>query len=323
MTDNNELLTDFVNLSHQQMEDKYHKKYDTLRKFANACGVNRKHIIGGRPPIYMDWKLMHQEYESGKTLHELKNKYKVSASVIAKNFNSLGLKIRNLDGKCGHRRYNFDEAFFEKVDTEAKAYIFGFIMADGCLYSGKKNNNLLRVNIHKDDMEILQFMKSEMKSESPINLLKNNSIDIKLFSQKMYDDLVKLGCTERKSLTLQFPIIDDVLLPHFIRGYFDGDGTITFSCKNKSVKTFNATFYSSYDFCSSLNKIMNIKFGFGPKAITKMGNIAKVSYSSFDEIRKMHGMLYSSSTFWLKRKRDKMEELMHRLANQRSQVIKS
>ena len=318
----NDFLSDFVNLSHQQLEDKYHKKYDTLRKNANKMGVSRNHIKGGRPLLNMDWNLLHNEYNNGATLHELKIKYKISVNTITKNFNRFGMEIRNLDGKCGHRKYKFDENFFERIDTEAKAYIFGFIMADGCLYSGKKNNHLMRINIHKDDMEILQIIKREMNSESPIKLLKNNSIDIKLFSKKMYDDLVNLGCTERKSLTLQFPSVSDNILFHFIRGYFDGDGTITSSLKNDKIKWFNLSFYSSHNFCNSLNHILHKKIGFNLKTITKVGKISKLSYTSLNDIQKMYKILYSSSTLYLKRKRTKMEEIIRLVENQRN-FIKS
>lgn len=53
-----------------------------------------------------------------------------------------------------------------------------------------------------------------------------------LRSQKTVDDLKQLGCIERKSLILKFPTEEQVpfdLLHHFIRGYFDGDGSIFYT----------------------------------------------------------------------------------------------
>ena len=44
-----------------------------------------------------------------------------------------------------------------------------------------------------------------------------------------FSDLNKLGVVERKSLILTFPTEQQVpkhLMPHFIRGYFDGDGSV-------------------------------------------------------------------------------------------------
>ena len=49
---------------------------------------------------------------------------------------------------------------------------------------------------------------------------------IVLNSKKMAQDLVKLGITPRKSLTLKPPIIDKQYYLAYILGYFDGDGSI-------------------------------------------------------------------------------------------------
>lgn len=40
----------------------------------------------------------------------------------------------------------------------------------------------------------------------------------------------------KKSHTVQFPILEKVLVKHFVRGYFEGDGTITAANKPKSKK---------------------------------------------------------------------------------------
>lgn len=53
-------------------------------------------------------------------------------------------------------------------------------------------------------------------------------------SPKMVSDLEKWRCVPRKSLKIDsFPHIDASLYSHFIRGYFDGDGCLSY------VKTEN------------------------------------------------------------------------------------
>ncbi len=45
----------------------------------------------------------------------------------------------------------------------------------------------------------------------------------------MCNDLIGHGATIRKSLTLTFPThLDEKLIKHFLRGYFDGDGCINY-----------------------------------------------------------------------------------------------
>ncbi len=102
--------------------------------------------------------------------------------------------------KTGYRKYNLNHDYFESIDSEAKAYFLGFIFADGCV-SLSDQNFLLRIEIHKDDVEVLDGFKKHIESTSPIkNNLKRNSINIRLYSKKLIKDLLRIGCVERKSL---------------------------------------------------------------------------------------------------------------------------
>jgi intein-encoded DNA endonuclease-like protein len=67
-------------------------------------------------------------------------------------------------------------------------------------------------------------------------------------SRKIYNDIIKLGGQPRKSLNSVFPRIPKKYLSDFIRGFFDGDGSIylikrracygaTFSCSSKKFIT--------------------------------------------------------------------------------------
>lgn len=66
----------------------------------------------------------------------------------------------------------------------------------------------------------------------------------------MHDDLIKHGCIPNKSLKLKFPTtVPDKLIRHFVRGYFDGDGSIA---KNED----RCTLISTQEFCDELKKIV-------------------------------------------------------------------
>ena len=45
-------------------------------------------------------------------------------------------------------------------------------------------------------------------------------------NEKIYDDVVSLGLTPNKSLTMQFPNMPNEFIRHFIRGCWDGDGSV-------------------------------------------------------------------------------------------------
>lgn len=71
-----------------------------------------------------------------------------------------------------------------------------------------------------------------MKCDNKISFReKQQAYRISIYSKELSDDLTKLGCFQNKSLELKFPTnkqVPDKLIHHFMRGYFDGDGSICF-----------------------------------------------------------------------------------------------
>lgn len=58
-------------------------------------------------------------------------------------------------------------------------------------------------------------------------------------SEHTCNTLSKYGCTPKKSLTLKFPeksiFKSEDLIRHFIRGYWDGDGCVSFTYKTHAI----------------------------------------------------------------------------------------
>lgn len=59
-----------------------------------------------------------------------------------------------------------------------------------------------------------------------------------IVNKHLWEVLYNYGCTPRKSTTLQFPELSIFqspdLIRHFIRGYFDGDGCISYTYTSRS-----------------------------------------------------------------------------------------
>lgn len=132
----------------------------------------------------------------------------------------------------GHRKsrriYTINENFFEKIDSPEKAYVLGFLYADGNISSNLKSVRFLN---QLKDIEILEKIVSLIfVDEFKIKIDKNrNRARFDISSKKMVKDLISLGCTPKKSLTLKFPTLEQVgkeFQSHFLRGYFDGDGCV-------------------------------------------------------------------------------------------------
>jgi hypothetical protein len=54
----------------------------------------------------------------------------------------------------------------------------------------------------------------------------NESSRVNVISDKICGDLAKYNIVERKTGHYEPTLLPDSLMPHFIRGYFDGDGTV-------------------------------------------------------------------------------------------------
>lgn len=132
------------------------------------------------------------------------------------------------------RKYDYTvcEKCFETIDTEEKAYWLGFLYADGCVNSSKSE---IELSLQELDIEHLKkfrtFLglddKPFLKKEKVINGQIKVSYKFSFSSEKVKEDLIKLGCGPQKTFNLTFPnFIEEHLLNHFIRGYIDGDGCI-------------------------------------------------------------------------------------------------
>jgi len=128
-------------------------------------------------------------------------------------------------------RYSLNEKYFKKIDNSNKAYWLGFIAADGCLRNTKGQRKFYIELARKDRGHIEKFRK-EIEYKGPIYDIerkgrKTYSSKIEVCCCGMVQDLVKHGILQNKTKTLKRPNIDKKYYHHWIRGMFDGDGSIS------------------------------------------------------------------------------------------------
>ena len=153
------------------------------------------------------------------------------------------------------RKYNVNESIFETIDSENKAYWLGFIVADGNVC-----NRSLSFEISNTDREHLFKFRDFMGSEHPIKYSRKDCSTISICSVKIRDDLAKYGVVPNKTLLTYTPEIDDILLPHFYRGVFDGDGWITARKLSTGGPAYEACFSSGAEpFLVEIKSWVNLK----------------------------------------------------------------
>lgn len=250
-------------------------------------------------------------YNSGKGCFEIAKQYSCSGATI----NNL-LKSNNVDTKKNpnnYRKYRVNEDYFETIDTEEKAYFLGLLYADGCIYKGT-----FRLSLQEEDKHILLSFKDQINAEHPLHeIIPKNPKHKKQFllsvsNKKIINDLLKLGLYENKALKIIYPLnyIRQDLENHFIRGIFDGDGSIS-----SYMRKINNREYISKgcNITGTLDIVTNIGLKIGvPSSICTNNRSFILSISTRKEnLIKFYNYLYDEATIFLYRKQDKFKKLIY------------
>lgn len=218
------------------------------------------------------------------------------------------------------RKYHCNEDFFEKIDTEEKAYWLGFLYADGYLC---KNKTQLMVGIalsSKDKDHLKKFNKS-IESTYPIHTYhscKGYSNDteycrIVITSRKMFNDLKTHGVIEHKTLILEPPNLSNDLYKHFIRGYLDGDGCITSHLqKNKITPQYFIKIVGTDQILQFIKEFIEknncaIIHKFYKRHDTDI--VSNIDFGGNKQVKKFLDLLYKNASIYLDRKYDRYIEL--------------
>lgn len=242
-------LDEFFNseLNFPQIAKKYQLDTDDLIDYARQQGyifkVGRNKMADKHVVLYLK-DAINYYLNNDVSLQYVANKFKICRPTISNMLKDMGYNIVNKQNLL-----RIDENIFDNIDTEEKAYWLGFIFADGCIYTNQKRNKIsyrFYIGLKESDYEHLIKFNTFMKSSYNKVHIKQTNYENKrccfwqVNNKHLFNVLNSYGCTKRKSLTLKFPNInifsDQSLIKHFIRGYFDGDGCLSFQ------KTFKGKF---------------------------------------------------------------------------------
>lgn len=208
------------------------------------------------------------------------------------------------------RKYNFNEHYFDVIDCQEKAYWLGFFAADGYNHLDK---GCIEFRLHKQDKEILEKFKSCIEANNPIGLYKQTYCNLTLYSQHLCYKLSEYGLNQAKTYTLQIPILEDELMKHFIRGYFDGDGCLSVTkrkdrAENSLVYQFNITGMENPLKVIQNHLVNNIGVVDNGLKHRKSTVAVTIHYSGRNICKRILDYLYQDATIYLQRKYNKYRE---------------
>lgn len=231
----------------------------------------------------------------------------IKISTIYYHLNKSKTQMRS--NKDNSRKYTCDECYFETIDSEAKAYWLGFIYADGYI-----SGNNLGITLSTDDMQHLEKFSKDILSTYPINTYLYSGYSdtygsrVLIRSEKLVGDLLRHGVFYNKSLILLPPInIPEHLTMDFIRGYMDGDGSISVS-KTKYGNVFKLRFEGTMEILQWIQSILktNCKL---QKRKKDDKNSYTLDYGGNLSVLAKLNLIYNNATVFLPRKYDRYKML--------------
>lgn len=184
-------------------------------------------------------------------------------------------------------RHIYNHNYFEQIDSIDKAYFLGFVFADGYI-----NKSGLYLNIALKDKEILYSFANFLDNNGDIiSFIDEKYIRLALYSQKISSDLSKLGAFQQKSEKLLPPNnISPEYISHFIRGFFDGNGSIYFDKRNKS---YGIEFMSTKPVLEWIESYFNIR----KKLVSRNANktVWRLTVRGNKQIRPLLDKIYFNS----------------------------
>lgn len=223
-------------------------------------------------------------------------------SALAKEFNcdpdpiKCVLRDANVKVRTRRERYPRISNYFHDIDSQDKAYWLGVLYADGSVDSKD------RISLGMIDREhIEKFLLALGATRNKITVVRptgfKNASDVyyaTIYDSEMRTDLINHGCTPRKTKAItDIPEMPEEFIFDFIRGYFDGDGCISFDG--------NCNRYRISFVCGSEVFLKSIRCALGVEHLSisrtgSKGGSYCVSISSQSDLRRIITLMYEHST---------------------------
>lgn len=213
------IINSFTGQTLTELGKAFNISHKTVEKILRSAGLYETKY----PNLNISQKIEIQEhYDRGLSSQKIANLMGISKWSVLEY-------IDEAKPKSFYNKYTCNYSFFENIDNQDKAYWLGYLMADG--YNGEDRKVITFAQAKNDCGNVYKFRHC-LESNHVIKVTKRESekhqdvYSITINSPKMSSDLAKHGCKQAKTHIAEFPDIEPIYYRHFIRGLFDGDGSV-------------------------------------------------------------------------------------------------
>ena len=241
------------------------------------------------------------------TMKQVEDKYELSHPTITKI-----LKDVPKYTKAKLNNPNMKEHFFQDIDEEAKAYFLGLLISDGNVFKDDTGRQAsISITLDLKDEYMLEKFKEVLQANTSVGYDGRGCGQIAVRSNIMAEDLAKYGVIPRKSYSTYLPKISCEMMPHLIRGIFDGDGSIM--AKPSPNNDGHNRFLHSISFCGThklMEDISNYSFEYlnlkqKPSVYDyKDRQLSDFKIQNAKDMQTFGDWMYNYSTIYLNRKKD-------------------
>lgn len=274
-------------LTKEKLIELYIEKELSMSEIGKLAGTSRTNV-------YLKMKKLDVPIRTKKESRDLAlDKSKLKYKTVNSNDNEIITLKR--------KKYNTN--FFGKWSNEM-AYTLGLIFTDGNVFYSKAPNNVNYVQgtfaFGQKDKELITKISNLIGYEGKIQFRKERH-DKKISRSEIYmiiinsSDLLlqleRFNITPNKSMDMKFPEIPTQYLKHFIRGCWDGDGSVYM--ENNRIR---ASYVSgSLSFIENLMEILE-DFGLSKRKLYqhKHSDSYYFRYVSDDDCQKLYNLMYKN-----------------------------
>ncbi len=225
--------------------------------------------------------------------------------------------------KTKENQYDLDEHFFDCIDTEEKAYFFGILYADG---NTNRDAPKIVLSLQEDDRYLVEKLNSLVSKDRPVRKRgpsgygsDKEQFQLEMYSQHMKDVLVGYGMVPAKSLVKVFPPVimsaSEDIQRHFIRGYFDGNGSVGIYKRKGRVNGFTTpvTIVSTKEMCEGIQTVISKHLLVNSYIHQQSGvevNTWRLTIQGSEDVKDLLKWMYKDATILMKRKQQKANKII-------------